>query len=172
MLGKDYAGQECLIARALEVVGERWTLLIVRDAFFGVTRYSDFLAHLDIPRAVLSDRLKGLVDNGILVRRPDPDRPGRDRYSLTEAGLDLWPIIYALKTWGERHRLEGDPRRIYTHAACGTAIDDSGTCPTCLTAPHPREIVVSLSADAERRRDDPVSVALREPHRLLAPLSV
>lgn len=172
MLGKDYAGQECLIARALEVVGERWTLLIVRDAFFGVTRYSDFLTHLDIPRAVLSDRLKGLVEQGILIRASDPERPGRDSYTLTPAGHDLWPVIYALGTWGERHRPESEPRRRYVHLTCGTPLDSSASCPQCGVAPHPAEIEVSLNPDAERRRQDPVSVALREPHRLLSPLSL
>ena len=172
MLGKDYARQECLIARALEVVGERWTLLIVRDAFFGVSRYSDFLVHLDIPRAVLSDRLKGLVDQGVLIRGPDPDRPGRDSYALTPAGQDLWPVIYALKTWGERHRADGDPRRLYKHLLCGGQLDGTAACPACGTVPPPAEIEVSLSRDAARRRDDPVSVALRKPHRLLSPLNV
>src|SRR6266511_3542177 len=77
MLGKDYTDQDCALARALEVVGERWTLLILRDAFYGVRRFSDFAAHLDIPRAVLAERLRGLVDDGLLARRPDPERPGR-----------------------------------------------------------------------------------------------
>ena len=72
MLGKDYEGQDCSIARSLEVVGERWTLLIVRDAFYGVRRFNDFQAHLDIPKAVLSDRLSGLVEEGMLERRPTP----------------------------------------------------------------------------------------------------
>ena len=77
MLGKDYAGQECALASTLEVLGERWTLLIVRDAFFGVRRYSEWVARLDIPRAVLSERLRGLVANGVLARRDDPGHAGR-----------------------------------------------------------------------------------------------
>jgi DNA-binding HxlR family transcriptional regulator len=68
----DYDGQDCALARALEVVGERWTPLILRDAFYGVRRFSDFQVHLDIPRAVLADRLNGLVEDGLLVRIPDP----------------------------------------------------------------------------------------------------
>ena len=72
MLGKDYQRQDCSLARALEVVGERWTLLIVRDAFYGVRRFNDFQAHLDIPKAVLSDRLNGLVEDGILERLARP----------------------------------------------------------------------------------------------------
>src|SRR4051794_11162390 len=86
MLGNDYRRQDCALARALETVGERWTLLIVRDAFFGVRRFSDFQAHLDIPKAVLSDRLAGLVEGGVLERLPDPDHAGRHLYRLTQAG--------------------------------------------------------------------------------------
>src|SRR6185503_20476629 len=104
MLGKDYAGQECALASALEVLGERWTLLIVRDAIFGVRRYSDWVARLDIPRAVLSDRLRGLVAHGILVQREDPERAGRRVYELTDAGAALWPAIHALIAWGAAHR--------------------------------------------------------------------
>src|SRR5690349_12960453 len=81
-LGKDYATQECSIARALEVVGERWTLLVVRDAFYGVRRYNDFLVHLGIPRAVLAARLQTLTAEGILDKRRYQESPPRDEYVL------------------------------------------------------------------------------------------
>src|SRR5690348_7302888 len=90
MLGKDYAEQDCALARALEVVGERWTLLILRDAFYGVRRFSELQAHLDIPKAVLSDRLNTLVGDGVLERVPDPEHRGRYLYELTQSGRDLW----------------------------------------------------------------------------------
>src|SRR6201996_7486183 len=93
-LPKDYTGEGCSLARALEVVGERWTLLIVRDAFFGVRRFSDFAAHLDIPRAVLTHRLAALVGAGVLAAAPGPH--GHDEYSLTAKGLDLWPVVRSL----------------------------------------------------------------------------
>src|SRR3954467_4242003 len=109
MLGQDYSGQECAPAAALEVLGERWTLLIVRDAFFGVRRYSDWVARLDIPRAVLSERLRGLVASGILEKRDHG-------YELTEAGAELWPALHALITWGGRHMRPSTNR--YRHAAC------------------------------------------------------
>ena len=96
MLGKDYENQDCALARTLEAIGERWTLLIIRDAFYGVRRFSELQAHLDIPKAVLSDRLSGLVDDGILERRPDPDHAGRHLYELTAAGRDLWPAVSEL----------------------------------------------------------------------------
>src|SRR5690242_89978 len=86
MLGKDYAEQDCALARALEVVGERWTLLILRDAFYGVRRFNDFQAHLDIPKAVLSDRLNSLVADGVLDRVRDPEHRGRYLYQLTPRG--------------------------------------------------------------------------------------
>ena len=104
MLGKEYAAQDCALARALEVIGERWTLLILRDAFFGVRRFNVFQAHLDIPKAVLADRLRGLVDDGLLERRADPQHAGRHLYELTPAGRDLWPALHALLVWGGRHR--------------------------------------------------------------------
>src|SRR6266700_992492 len=115
MLGKDYQGQDCSIARALEVIGERWTMLIIRDAFYGVCRFSDFQAHLDIPKAVLSGRLNGLVGDGILERRPEPGHAGRYLYQLTVAGLDLWPVLHSLLDWGDRHRERNS--RLFRHAS-------------------------------------------------------
>jgi len=168
MLGKDYQQQDCSLARALEVVGERWTLLIVRDAFFGVRRFSDFQAHLDVPKAVLSDRLNGLVEDGILERRPDPRHAGRHLYELTAAGRDLWPALHALLAWGDQHRSPNS--RVFTHAACGTTLDATGLCAACGLAPGPGDIVTKPRRGRGRLRDDPVAVALRVPHRLLEPV--
>jgi DNA-binding HxlR family transcriptional regulator len=168
VLGKDYENQDCALARALEVVGERWTLLIVRDAFYGVRRFNDFQAHLDIPKAVLSDRLAGLVDEDILERRPDPQHAGRHLYELTPVGRDLWPVINALLAWGGRHRHTNS--RLFRHATCGTRLDDAGRCPQCAVTPAPEDIVTERRRRRGKRRHDPVSVALREPHRLLEPL--
>ena len=114
MLGKNYSAQDCSIAGALEAVGERWTLLIVRDAFYGVRRFNDFQAHLDIPKAVLSDRLNGLVADGILTRAPDPAHAGRHLYELTDGGRELWPVIHALLVWGGKHRRPNS--RVFRHA--------------------------------------------------------
>ncbi len=168
MLGKDYEQQDCSLARALETIGERWTLLIVRDAFWGVQRFSDFQAHLDVPRAVLADRLSGLVQDGILERRPDPEHAGRHLYGLTAAGRDLWPALYALLMWGERHRQPGS--RVLKHAACGTKLDAAGACPTCGIVPAPSDILTIPRRGRASSRDDPVTVALRTPHRLLEPI--
>jgi DNA-binding HxlR family transcriptional regulator len=170
MLGKDYVAQDCALARALEVVGERWTLLILRDAFYGVRRFNDFHAHLDIPKAVLSDRLGGLVEDGILERRPDPQHAGRHLYELTAAGRDLWPALHALLVWGGRYRAPNS--RVFKHAACGTELDDHGFCPTCGVIPAPQDLLAEPRRGRRRRgrRDDPVATALRAPHRLLEPI--
>ncbi len=120
MLGKTYEGQVCSVARALELIGERWTLLIVRDALLGVTRFDGFLARLAIARNVLADRLNGLVDNGILDRVQYQDRPPRYEYRLTARGRELLPVIVTLTEWGDRH-LAGPagPPREFEHRGCG-----------------------------------------------------
>ena len=167
MLGKDYERQDCALARALEVVGERWTLLIVRDAFYGVRRFNDFQAHLDIPKAVLSDRLGGLVEEGVLERRPDPQHAGRQLYELTSAGRDLWPVLNALLAWGGRHRDRNS--LVFRHAICRAELDD-GRCARCDVTPTPQDILTEPRRDRRPLRDDPVAVALRTPRRLLEPI--
>ncbi len=168
MLGKDYERQDCSIARTLEVIGERWTLLIVRDAFYGVQRFNDFHAHLDIAKAVLSDRLTGMVDHGILERRADPLHGGRHLYQLTAAGRDLWPVLHALLVWGDHHRHPNS--RVFQHAACATELNDNGYCPACDLMPRPEDILTKPRRGRGKLRDDPVAVALRTPHRLLEPI--
>jgi DNA-binding HxlR family transcriptional regulator len=168
MLGKDYADQDCALARALEVVGERWTLLILRDAFYGVRRFNDFQAHLDIPKAVLADRLSGLVADGVLERVPDPDHAGRHLYELSASGRALWPAVHALMSWGSRHRATNP--RVFTHAACGTILDDDGSCGHCGVTPGPEDVFTARRRSGNPRRTDPVTQALRTPHRLLEPL--
>jgi len=170
MLGKDYAGQECALAAALEVIGERWTLLIVRDAFFGVRRYSDWVARLDIPRAVLSDRLRGLVANGLLAQRDDPDRAGRRIYELTPAGEALWPALHALIAWGAEHRRPST--NSYRHAVCETELGPGATCPACHIVPPAADVVLVARDPAPGGRTDPVSAAMRATRRLLEPVEV
>jgi DNA-binding HxlR family transcriptional regulator len=168
VLGKDYPAQDCSLARALEVLGERWTLLILRDAFHGVRRFNDFQAHLDIPKAVLSDRLGSLVANGILDRRPDPQHAGRHIYELTAPGRDLWPALHALLVWGGRHRAPNS--RTFKHASCDTVLDDHGHCGFCGVTPGPEDILSEPSGRRPPVREDAVAVALRAPHRLLEPI--
>ncbi|WP_333767428.1 winged helix-turn-helix transcriptional regulator [Streptomyces sp. IBSBF 2435] len=171
-LGTDYAQQDCSLARALEVVGERWSLLIVRDAFYGVRRFNDFLVHLDIPRAVLTARLAALTGAGVLRKEAYQQSPPRYDYVLTDAGLDLWPPLHALMRWGGLHASAGEPARTFHHAVCGTRLDMTGGCPVC-------GVAQVAPADVERRylrpgdrpgRADPVAAALTAPARLLQPV--
>ena len=118
MLGRTYEGQNCSAARTLELVGERWTLLIIRDALLGVTRFDGFLSRLGIARNVLADRLNGLVDNGILDRAAYQERPVRHEYRLTDKGRELLPVIVTLTEWGDRY-LSPEPPREFEHVACG-----------------------------------------------------
>lgn len=168
-LGKDYSTQDCSLARALEIVGERWTLLVLRDCFYGVRRFSDLRDHLDIPRAVLSERLNSLVAAGLLYRLPHGTSHD---YVLTERGLTLWPTVFALAQWGEQHFAPPEgPRRIFSHVACGTDLESTGLCPECGIVPEPSDLVVQHGPGADPTvRSDPVSLALRRPHRLLTPL--
>jgi len=103
MLNRDYEGQNCSIARALEVVGERWTLLIVRDAFLGLRRFEQFQQSLGIARNVLTDRLNRLVDEGILERVRYSERPERYEYRLTRKGRDLNLALAGLRQWGDKY---------------------------------------------------------------------
>ena len=168
-LGSDYAGQSCSLARTLEIVGERWTLLILRDLFFGVRRFSDLQRHLDIPRAVLSARIASLVERGLVERRPY--RPGRDELLLTERGVDLWPAVHALMQWGEKHCSPDGARRVFVHVECGTEIGPTGWCPACEREPVAAELEMRPGPGAGAPiRDDAVTLALREPRRLLAAL--
>lgn len=165
-LGTDYERQDCSLARALELVGERWTMLILRDCFLGVRRFSDFHAHLDISRAVLSTRLDALVNDGLLVRVG----AGHPEYELTDTGIRLWPALFALLQWGDHVTTPGAPRRIYRHVGCGDLGPDA-RCVACGRAPGPADIEIRRGPGANPTlRDDPVSVALREPHRLLEPI--
>ena len=169
VLPRDYAGQACSLAKALEVVGERWTLLIVRDAFFGVRRFGEFAAHLGLPRAVLTDRLAALVAAGVLAK----GEGHRAEYRLTEFGITLWPVLRALMSWGDDHCAPAGPRREFWHAQDGGLLDRAGRCASCgaeiavddtVVAPGPGLGPVPEPAD-------PVTAALTRPHRMLRPLS-
>ncbi len=128
-LGKDYEAQDCSLARALELVGERWTLLIIRDALYGVRRYSDFVSHLGVPRAVLAERLQALTAAGVLDKHKAPGR--REEYELTEMGRALWPALHALSHFGATYLAPDGPAKLYVHAACGTRLAPTGACPAC-----------------------------------------
>ena len=110
MLKRDYEDQVCSIARTLEVVGDRWTLLIIRDVVLGHSRFDEFLDSLGIASNVLTDRLNRLVAEGVLERILYNKRPERFEYRLTKKGRELGPVLIALMQWGDRHVSDKPPR--------------------------------------------------------------
>ncbi len=117
--------ENCPVRRALDLVGEKWTLLILRDAFNGVRRYDEFRRHLGLSEAVLADRLRKLVAAGLLRAEPyrEPGSRTRYEYRLTRKGVDLWPVLLALKQWGDIHAGEPEgPVLDIRHADCGAPV--------------------------------------------------
>ncbi len=143
-LGNRYAEQTCSIANALEIVGERWTLLIVRDILLGRRRFDELQSSLGIARNILQTRLEHLVATDVLERRPYSEHPPRHEYFLTEKGLDLWPAVMALMQWGDRHAVpEGGPPVLVTHRDCGGAVDEHRLCERCGARLGPRDVTSS-----------------------------
>jgi len=144
----NYSKEHCSVAAALSVVGDPWTLLILRDAFFGVRRFDDWQASLGVARNVLAARLKSLVEQGVLETRLYSDHPPRKDYVLTAKGRDLRPVLMALQAWGDRH-VYGDGARpvAFTHS-CGAPLEPKLVCAACGEAVQGRDIVA-------QRRDAP-----------------
>jgi DNA-binding HxlR family transcriptional regulator len=133
--------QECSIERAMHVLGERWTFLILRESFYGVRRFSDFQRNLGIARNILTTRLHTLVDAGVLERTPYRDDPPRFEYKLTEAGRDLYPSIVTLMRWGDRYlNRENGPPVVLRHNTCGHEADPLLVCSHCHEELQPREV--------------------------------
>src|SRR5690349_15033516 len=151
VLQRDYPGQICSIARALEIVGERWTLLILRDAVLGLTRFEEFQESLGIASNTLTSRLKLLCDEGVLERVPDPQRPGRPKYLLTEKGQELGPALIVLMKWGDRHYpAPNGPPRLTLHIGCGGTIGPALRCDRCGNPVEPGEIDLQPGPGAPR----------------------
>ena len=169
-LPRTYESEVCAVARSLEVIGERWTLLIIRDAFYGVSRFSDFRDHLGIPRAVLTERLNLLVEHGIFARVTAAS--GRDEYSLTLKGQELWPTVWSLIAWGNEYYVPEGLRRPFMHAGCGGTVGADGLCRECQVTPEPRDLIVGPRREQRPGgdRSDLVSRALSVPHRLFDPV--
>lgn len=159
MLGNEYEGQICSIARGLEVVGERWTLLVIREVFNGNRRFSEMQRSLGVARNVLTARLQRLIDEGILERRAYSERPERYEYFLTEKGLDLWPALVSLLAWGDRHSPEPNgPPMLIVHKGCGGEVNDRGICESCGKVLHARD-AYALPGPGLAVRDDLTSAA-------------
>ncbi len=131
----------CSIARSLSVVGDRWTLLVLRECFLGVRRFEDFQAHLGIARHRLTDRLNRLVEHEVLRKLPYQDNPPRHEYRLTDKGKDLYPVLLSLVRWGDRWMDQGKgPPVVYRHNSCGHVMTPVLSCPDCGEAIDPREV--------------------------------
>jgi DNA-binding HxlR family transcriptional regulator len=146
------------VAGTLELIGERWTLLVVRDAFMGVRRFEDFQHRTGAARNVLSARLNLLVEEDILKRVPYQEHPVRYEYRLTEKGLDLWPVIVALLHWGDRYVYPGKAPILLVHKACGGAVSDRRTCETCGAQLGPRDVQARLGTGGGLRATETAAV--------------
>jgi DNA-binding HxlR family transcriptional regulator len=146
----SFRDMNCSVAQCLEVIGEWWSMLIVRDAFLGVTRFDDFAARLGISRNVLNERLGHLVDAGVLDRVPYREHPPRYDYRLTDKGRDLWPVLTAMRQWGDRWEApEGAPVDL-VHKECGHVTTAVPTCSACgepLTARDVRAVAGPGASD-------------------------
>jgi DNA-binding HxlR family transcriptional regulator len=132
MLKRTYEDQRCPIAASLERVGERWSLLIIRDALFaGCSRFGDFQRSLGVAPNVLAARLDGFVAAGLMERRRYSEHPEHYEYLLTGKGRDLAPVIVALSAWGDQHAAPHGPPIIYEHTACGSEIHQQIHCAAC-----------------------------------------
>jgi DNA-binding HxlR family transcriptional regulator len=152
MLGSDYGNQNCSIARTLELVGERWTFLVLRDVFLGVRRFDALQRDLGVARNVLSARLERLVGEGVLMKVPYSERPLRYEYRLTDKGVDLWPVVVELLHWGDRYAAPAGPPIVLRHKGCGGELGERRTCSRCGESLGARDV-----------RAEPGPGAMREP---------
>jgi len=121
----SWSAENCTIGRAMEVLGEKWTVIVLREVFMGIRRFDDMRVRTQIPRQVLTNRLATLVDHGLLRREPyqEPGARVRDEYRLTQKGLDLYPVLVALRDWGDRYLADPDGSpMIATHRECGEMV--------------------------------------------------
>ncbi len=127
------AGQprECSIARTLEIVGEKWALLVIREVFLGNRRFDEMVRWIGAPRDTVAARLRALVAAGILERRPYSEHPERFEYYLTKAGLDLYPVILTLMSWGDQYLGDGDEPPMVLEHKCGHRLTAQVVCEAC-----------------------------------------
>ncbi|WP_169568242.1 winged helix-turn-helix transcriptional regulator [Sneathiella limimaris] len=142
MKWQELKAEPCSIAKTLSIIGERWTVLILRECFRGVTRFDKFEARLGMPRALLSERLKSLVAEGVLERIPDPEHGRRSLYQLTEMGQELRPVLLTMMAWGDKHLQAAAPPKVVEHLSCGHTITPTLTCPDCQEEITSQNIVV------------------------------
>jgi DNA-binding HxlR family transcriptional regulator len=148
----DLGRQDCSLARTLAVIGDRWTLMILRDAFLRVRRFEDFEQSLKIARRVLSERLALLVAHGILAKVAYQERPLRREYRLTEKGLELYPALVSLVHWGDKHYpAKGGPPVLHRHLACGHTFRSVMTCSECAAPVAARDVAAQARRGVVKR---------------------
>lgn len=140
VLPRTYDSQNCSVARSLEVVGDRWTMLVIRSAFEGLRRFDDYQEALGVARNVLTDRLTRLCDEGVLRRVRYQERPDRYEYRLTRKGVELWPTVMSLLRWGDRYYAPDGPPMLVTHVGCGGSLGDGLVCEGCGKRLEPNEV--------------------------------
>ncbi|SOY66558.1 winged helix-turn-helix transcriptional regulator [Cupriavidus taiwanensis] len=149
MKWNDLEQEHCSVARTVSVIGDRWTLLVLRDCFLGVRRFHEFQQRLTISRPMLADRLGKLVEAGVLKKIAYQEAPVRHEYRLTAKGMDLHPIIMAIVHWGDVH-MAGKAGRplLHRHAACGHLFDPVVVCLECAAEVHAKDVVVEKGPGA------------------------
>jgi DNA-binding HxlR family transcriptional regulator len=155
MLGSDYGTQNCSIARTLELVGERWTFLVLRDVFLGIRRFDALQRDLGVARNVLAARLERLVGEGILAKVPYSERPLRHEYRLTDKGIDLWPVVVELLRWGDRYAAPEGPPIVIRHKGCGGELGERRTCTRCGEPLGARDVRAEPGPGAGHSRGEP-----------------
>lgn len=141
MKWQEVGGMSCSVARTLSVIGDRWTMLVIRNAFLGTRRFDDFHTALGMTRHVLSDRLERLVKAEVLKKVAYQERPARYEYRLTDKGRDLYPVLLALTGWGDKWLDEGRGAPVvYQHKTCGHMTRPVMVCSECHEPVNPREM--------------------------------
>lgn len=151
MRWKELDSEACSIARTISVIGDRWTLLILRDCFLRIRRFEAFQEKLGITRPLLAERLQKLVQAGVLEKMPYQERPVRYEYRLTQKGLDLYPVLMSIVHWGDAH-MAGEAGRplLHRHKGCGHLFDPVMTCSECGEPLDPRAVAVEPGPGARR----------------------
>lgn len=154
----DLAKQKCSVARSVAVLGDRWTLMIIRDCFRGIRRFEDFQRRLGISRTIIADRLGSLVEEGILTRAQYQERPLRYEYRLTKKGLSLHPVMMAIVHWGDEHYADkSGPPLLHLHRTCGHTFSPVTTCSECGESVAARDVEVVAGSKSADLFDKPKS---------------
>ncbi|MDT0619211.1 helix-turn-helix domain-containing protein [Salinisphaera sp. P385] len=149
----DICKQHCSVAQAVHAVGDTWSLMVLRELFLGSRRFDDLQRFTGASPHLLSKRLRALGAEGIVERRPYQQHPVRHEYRLTDKGLDLWPVIAALRSWGDRWAAQAaEPPVTVRHRGCGAQVEPVPVCPDCGEPIGARDLALELSPQARAQR--------------------